>query len=150
VSQPDLNPNGDILTQLHARDRQFADWLDQLRRGDPIFAEASVLQADGWGEWQAGVYLLTGCHEAWKTLGDQVLEEASIAPVVYELDSPTRGWSSGERTLLGWVAHFWDTDIPEGGYPYRFDEHHFRRWIRACHLYQPLAPNSGITIGGVR
>ena len=150
MQQHDPNPADQILERLRGRDRQFLYWLDGLRNNDPVFTQASVLHPADRGEWQAAVYLLTGCREAWTTLGSQVLEERSIAPVVYELDQPSRGWSSGERMLLGWVAHFWDVDCPEGGFPYRFDEDHFRRWIIACHLYKHIPPNPDMSIGGPR
>ena len=149
--QPHEQPPVDtILTRLRCRDRQFRFWLDGLRNSDPTFAAVSVLQADEWGEWQAAVYLLTGCHEAWTTLGPEILGSRSIGPVVDELDHGHRGWSSSERVLLGWAAHFWDVGCSEVSFPYTFDELHFRRWVNACHLYKQIPPLPYDATGGVR
>ena len=129
-----------ILTRLRSRDQQFLVWIDGLCDNDPTFAQASVLQDDDWGEWQAAVYLLTGCHEAWTALGPEILASRSIGPVVHELDHGHRGWSSSELLLLRWAAHFWDVGLSEVSFPYSFDEFNFRRWITACHLYKHIPP----------
>ena len=99
-----------------------------------------LLHDDDWGEWQAAVYLLTGCHEAWTALGPEILASRSIGPVVHELDHGHRGWSSSELLLLRWAAHFWDVGRSEVSFPYSFDEFNFRRWITACHLYKHIPP----------
>jgi hypothetical protein len=109
-----------------------------------------VLQDDDWGEWQAAVYLLTGCHEAWTALGPEILASRSIWPVVHELDHGHRGWSSSELLLLRWAAHFWDVGLSEVSFPYSFDESNFRRWITACHLYRRITPALPTDTGGRR
>lgn len=142
-------PVDTILSRLRDHDRQFRFWFDGLRNSDPTFAAASVLHADDRGEWQAAVYLLTGCHQAWAALGPEVLADGSIGPVVDELDHGRRGWSSSERLLLRWAAHFWDVGISEVSFPCCFDESNFRRWVTACHLYKNLAPQPEDINGGV-
>ena len=64
----DDEPLGDLLAGSRDRAQQFNVWLDQLRAGDPAFAEASLLYPDDMGEWQAAVYLLTGCDQVWLAL----------------------------------------------------------------------------------
>ncbi len=49
--------------------QRFASALALLRNSDPSFAEASVLYPDDMGEWQAAVYLLTGCEEVSSAVG---------------------------------------------------------------------------------
>jgi hypothetical protein len=117
----------------------YADFLARLRSADPAFAEASVLQSDTWGEWQAAVYLLTGCDVAWRELGGAVMEARNIAPVFEELEHPTCSWSSGEREVLVWAAHFWD-HRQEAGLPYGFDGRNYNRWLVALHLRRGIAP----------
>lgn len=128
------------LEHLRSRDQQFHCWLDKLRDAELTFARASALQPADWGEWQAAVYLLTGCSQAWTVLGPEVLATGSIAPVIDELEHHRRGWSSGEHAVLAWTAHFWDTGRPEVGFPCSLDEQHFYRWITACHLYKHSTP----------
>jgi hypothetical protein len=128
------------LTRLRSRDQQFLVWIDGLCDNDPTFARASLLHNDDLGEWQAAVYLLTGCHEAWTALGPEILASRSIWPIVQELDHGHRGWSSSELLLLRWAAHFWDVGLSEVSFPYSFDESNFRRWITACHLYKHIPP----------
>jgi hypothetical protein len=128
------------LEHLCSRDQEFQHWLDQLRDADPTFARASALQRADWGEWQAAVYLLTGCWQAWTALGPDVVTTGSIAPVIDELERHRRGWSSGEQAVLRWTAHFWDTGLSEVGFPCSLDEQHFYRWITACHLYKHTTP----------
>jgi hypothetical protein len=137
-----------ILGRLHRRDRQFAGWLATLRHDDPIFAQASVLAADSWGEWQAAVYLLTGSFEAWQHFAADILAEGSIAPVIRELQDPQRGWSCGEQTLLSWAAHFWNVSASQVSFPGRLDEPSFRRWTNAAHLYQRIPPEATTIAGG--
>ena len=136
----DDQPIQAILTRLRGRDQQFLVWVDGLGDSDPTFPEASVLEADDWGEWQAAVYLLTGCHDEWTTLGPEILASRSIGPVVDELDHGHRGWSSGELLLLRCAAHFWDVGLSEVSFPYSFDEFNFCRWITACYLYKHIPP----------
>ncbi len=50
-------------------DTGLGDFIERLRAQDPAFAEASVLYPDDMGEWQAAVYLLTGCDPLWRVLG---------------------------------------------------------------------------------
>lgn len=138
-----LPPNDDpleLFARSRARAHQFGHWLETLRAGDPAFAEASVLYPDDMGEWQAGVYLLTGCHEPWRALGERVLSAVSLGPVIAELEQPRRPWSGSEHAILRWAAHFWDVDRWPAQFPYVFDEFYFGRWIRACHLYKRLPP----------
>jgi hypothetical protein len=145
--QPKVNTT---LSRMRDDDHQFRFWIDGLRNSDPTFAAASILQAEDWGEWQAAVYLVTGCHKAWAALGSEILADSSIGPVVHELDHGRRGWSSSERLLLRWAAHFWDIDISEVSFPCCFDEYNFRRWVTACHLYKHMAPQRADTNGGVQ
>jgi hypothetical protein len=133
-------PIEQILARLRDRDRQFRFWLKGLRDREPPFARASVLQADDMGEWQAAVYLLTGCEHVWTALGPEVCADRSIAPAIEELDQPCRAWSSSERAVMRWAAHFWDVSRWPTGFPYVFEEFYFRRWIAACHLYKHIPP----------
>jgi hypothetical protein len=109
------------------------------------FAEAWAADPADTAEWQAATYLLTGCHETWRTLGQDVLEAVSLAPVFTELEHPSRGWSHSEHTILQWAAHFWDVELWSAKFPYMFDEPNFHRWITACHLYHRTAPAPPIT-----
>jgi hypothetical protein len=140
VQPHDDQPIQAILTRLRSRDQQFLVWIDGLCDNDPTFAQASLLHDDDWGEWQAAVYLLTGCLKAWTALGPEILASRSIWPVVQELDHGHRGWSSSELLLLRWAAHFWDVGLSEVSFPYSFDDGNFRRWITACHLYKHIPP----------
>ena len=99
-----------------------------------------VLQDDDWGEWQAAVYLLTGCHEVWLGARPRDPREPLDRARGHELDHGHRGWSSSELLLLRWAAHFWDVGRSEVSFPYFFDEFNFRRWITACHLYKHITP----------
>lgn len=53
----------------------------QLRASEPLFAEASSVQPTGMRQWQAAVYLLTGCRPVWRALGEAVVAQRSLAPV---------------------------------------------------------------------
>ena len=66
-------------TLADARDRaeRFEAWLEQLRAGDPAFAEASSLYPWDMSEWQGGVYLLTGCDLVWSALAANVIAAQS-------------------------------------------------------------------------
>jgi hypothetical protein len=136
--------------QASAQARRFSVWLDQLRACDLSFAEASTLHPDEMGEWQAGVYLLTGCEPVWLQLGGCVLAERSLQAAVDELDQPQRWWSPGEEAAIRWAAHFWDLRHSGPGFPSEFGHFHFRRWVNACHLYKRTAPTLTITNRGVR
>jgi hypothetical protein len=121
-------------------ERRFEAWLGHLRSGDLRFAEASALQPDTKGEWQAAVYLLTGCDHVWKRLGGQVLADASLGCVAEALETE-EDWSFTEAAVMRWSAHFADGRANDaGGYPSVFDEFHFRRWVTAVHLRNALAP----------
>lgn len=146
----DDHPLEDPVARSRAQAHQFGLWLEQLRSSDPTFAEASTIYPDDMGEWQAAIYLLTGCRETWRTFAHDVLADVSIAPVITELEHPTRGWSHSESTILEWAALFWDVGQRPAGFPYVFDEPRFRRWITACHLYQRQAPAPAITNGALR
>lgn len=122
------------------RHLRFATWLAQLRSEDGTFAAASLLCPDDAGEWQAAVYLLTGTHDVWRTLGRDIVEQVSIAPAILETEQPSRPWSSGEREVIRWAAHFWDVGLRHPGYPCPFDNDRFQRWIAACHLYRRTPP----------
>src|ERR1700676_3962576 len=93
VPPHDDDPIEDLITRVRERAHQFDVWLDQLRAGDPAFAEASTLYLDDIGKWQAAVSHLTGCQEVWLALAQDVLADVSIAPVVDELERPRRPWS---------------------------------------------------------
>src|SRR5215216_6350899 len=83
----------------------FGDFIDQLRAQDPAFAEASGLYPDDMGEWQASVYLLTGCDPVWRVLGAAAMAERSMAPIISEIENPRRAWSASEDEVMAWAAH---------------------------------------------
>jgi hypothetical protein len=143
-------PAQDDLAQARANARAFSRWLDQLRSHDPCYAQASVVYPDDHTEWQSAVYLVTGNHDIWTSLGPHVLADVSIAPIVLELDEPHRGWSSGEWMLMNWAAHLWNIDERQVLYPYQFDRHHFSRWITACHIRERLTPTMTNPLGEAR
>ena len=136
--------------EASAPERRFGLWLDQLRACDLSFAEASTLRPDDMGEWQAGVYLLTGCDTVWSELGGRVLAERSLQAAVDERDQPRRWWSPGEDAAIRWAAHFWDPRYSGPGFPSEFDHFHFRRWVTACPLCKRTAPTLTITNGSAR
>lgn len=144
IASEKRDPLSAAIERASAAERAFASFVAGLRNADPDFAEASVLHPEDMGEWQAAVYLLTGCHVAWARLGAAVMESRSAAPVIEELEHPTYGWSGGERELLVWAAHFWDVDRHPAHFPYRFDQFNFHRWIVACQLRKGLAPGTGV------
>ena len=80
------------------------------RSGDSAFAEASALYPPDMSEWQAAVYLLSGCEEVWGELGGRVMRERSIAPVIEELESPRRPWGSSEDAVMQSAGDFWDVE----------------------------------------
>ena len=124
---------------------RFDLWLEQLRACDLSFAEASTLHPDDMGEWQAGVYLLTGCEPVWLELGGRALAERSLQAAVDEANQPRRWWSQGEEATSRWAAHFWDPGDSGPGFPSQFGHFHFRRWVNACHLYMRTAPTLNTT-----
>lgn len=138
----------DPIVETFARMRERADrfaWLEDLRSGDPAFAEVSALYPDDMSEWQAAVYLLTGCGQVWIALANGVLKERSIAPVLHELERPRRAWASSETTVMQWAVHFWDIASWPARFPNVFQEFYFRRRITACHLYKRIPPALTIT-----
>jgi hypothetical protein len=90
----------DLIEEALARSRdrgaRFKLWLERLRRGDPAFAEPSVLYPRDLSEWQAAVYLLTGCEQVWSVLGADALAD--------RFHWPQRG--HGDAV----AAHFWVVD----------------------------------------
>ena len=129
-------------TLAYARDRaeRFQAWLEQLRAGDPVFAEASGLHPWDMSEWQGAVYLLTGCDLVWSALAASVIAERSIGPAIYELAEPRRAWSASETAVMAWAAHFWDVGQRATPFPWMFEEFYFQRWITACHLRHRSTP----------
>ena len=78
----DGDPIEEVLALLtRPRSQDSSAGSKQLRSGDPAFAEASILHPGDMSEWQATVYLLTGCEEVSAALGGSVLADRSIAPV---------------------------------------------------------------------
>lgn len=146
----DDEPLEDLLARSRDHAQQFNVWLDQLRAGDPAFAEASLHHPADMGEWQAAVYLLTGCDHVWLALAQHVLADASIAPVINELEDRRRAWSSSEDAVMRWAAHFWDVDRWPAKFPYVFEMYYFRRWVTACHLYRRMTPALPSGSGGER
>jgi hypothetical protein len=125
---------------------RFQAWLDHLRAGDPAFAEVSVLYSWDASEWQSGIYLLTGCDEVWRVLGADVIADRSIEAVVDELEDAKRGWSSSERAVMAWAAHFWNVDGPHPVvFPWQFEQFYFYRWVTACHLRKLIPPALTVT-----
>ena len=136
----DEGPLEDLLARSRDRAQQFNVWLDQLGAYDPAFAEASLRYPADMGEWQAAVYLLTGCDHVWLALAQDVLSDVSILPVITELEDRRRAWSSSEHAVMRWAAHFWDVDRWPAKFPYVFETYYFQRWITACHLYKRITP----------
>ena len=146
----DNEPLEDALARSRDRAQQCNVWLDRLRAGDPAFAEASLLYPADMGEWQAAVYLLTGCDQVWFALAQDVLRNVSIAPFITELEDRRRAWSSSEEAVMRWAAHFWDVDRWPAQFPYVFETYYFHRWIGACHLYRRFTPALAGYAGGER
>jgi hypothetical protein len=126
-------PSGDFADPL-------VGFLDRLRDQDPAFAKASVLYDDEMGEWQAAVYLLTGCEPVWKALGAAVIAERSMVPVFGEIFNAKRAWTANEGEAMAWAAHFWDARGHRANFPSSFQGPLFDRWITALHLRQGRAP----------
>lgn len=144
------SPAHDDSGQARGESRVFSRWLDQLLAEDRRFAQASALFPHDHTEWQSAVYLVTGNHEIWTSLGHNILTDVSLAPVVLELERPHRGWSSAEWTLMDWAAHLWNIGERQVGYPYNLDYHHFSRWITACHIRARRTPTMTDPLRGQR
>ena len=138
-----MAPDSDRLPPPSANllDTGLAAFIDQLRARDLAFAEASVLYDDDMGEWQAAVYLLTGCDPVWRVLGAAVMAERSMAPIISEIANPRRGWSASEEEVLAWAAHFWELRRYPANFPSTFHGPLFDRWIAALHLRDGRAPH---------
>lgn len=121
-------------------DTGLADFIDQLSARDPAFAEASVLHPDDMGEWQAAVYLLTGCEPVWRALGAAVMAERSMAPVISEIENARRAWSASETEVMDWAAHFWEFRRHRADFPFAFGDPLFDRWVAALHLRKGRGP----------
>jgi hypothetical protein len=139
-----MAPNSDRRPPRSADlpNRGLADFIDQLRAHDPAFAEASVLHPEDMGEWQAAVYLLTGCDPVWRVLGAAAMAERSMAPIIGEIESPRRAWSASEDEVMAWAAHFWDLHRFPAKFPSTFQSFLFERWIAALHLRNGRAPSA--------
>jgi len=134
------NQWNDLSRDLPAERRKFALLLAQLRSAEPRFAEASILQPDEVGGWQAAVYLLTGCGPVWDALGSVVVAQASLEPVREELNVAGHAWTETQRTVMEWALHFWSPDQFMAGYPANFQSLLFTRWIVAAHLRKGVIP----------
>jgi hypothetical protein len=69
---PNDDPIEDILPARARVARASTPSWSNLRAGDPTFAEASALSPEDISEWQAAVYLLTGCDEVWRAVAAAV------------------------------------------------------------------------------
>jgi hypothetical protein len=139
-----MAPDADRLPPPSADlpDAGVPDFIERLRAHDPAFAEASVLYPDDMGEWQAAVYLLTGCDPVWRVLGAGAMAERSMAPVIREIENPRRAWSASETEVMIWAAHFWDLRRNRADFPFAFGDPLFDRWITALHLRKGRAPTA--------
>jgi hypothetical protein len=143
MASEERDPLSVAIDRANADARAFASFLARLRDADPRFAEVSALHKDGMGEWQAAVYLLSGCGELWSAVGPAVMRERSLAPVFAELENPRRAWSGGEQQVLVWAAHFWSDD-QAASLPYVFDQGLYSRWLVALHLRRGFAPDASL------
>ena len=150
MSHPDHDPLAETLARARDRSQRFKLWFEHLRGDDPAFAQASALHPEDMGEWQAAVYLLTGCDVVWAATRTVVLAERSIGSVINELQNPSRTWASSEEAVMQWAAHFWDVNRWPARFPYVFEEFYFRRWITASHLYKKIPPALTTTQRGRR
>lgn len=135
----------EILARSRDRTVRYDAWLAHLRAAEPTFTEASAVYPADMSEWQSAVYLLTGCEDVWAALGNAVIADQSIAPVIAELATPRRAWSASGRTVMEWAAHFWDVDRWPAKFPYVFEQFYFHRWVVACHLRKHISPALAIT-----
>jgi hypothetical protein len=119
----------------------YKNFLLALRSLDSSFAEASILQPDDMGDWQAAVYLLTGCMPIWREVGDDVMGERSLVPVTIRTDDlELQGWTDDECAAMQWAAHFWDPLSNPVEFPEKFERPLFDRWIVALHLRRGIVP----------
>jgi hypothetical protein len=146
----DDEPLEDLLARSRDHAQEFNLWLDQLRTGDSAFTEPSLYYPADTGEWQAAVYLLTGCDQVCLALAQHVLGDVSIAPVINALDDRRRAWSSSENAVMRSAAHFWDVDRWPAKFPYVFEMYYFLRWVTACRLYRRITPALRSGAGGER
>ena len=135
-----LDPNRLPPPSADLPDTGLGDFIERLRAQDPAFAEASVLYPDDMGEWQAAVYLLTGCDRVWRVLGAVATAERSMAPIISEVANPRRAWSASEDEVMSWAAHFWELRRYPANFPSTFHGPLFDRWIAALHLRDGRAP----------
>lgn len=127
-------PSVDLL------DMGLAAFVEQLRARDRAFAEVSSLYPDDMGEWQAAVYLLSGCETVWRVLGAAVLAERSMAPIISEIGNARRAWSASETEVMAWAAHFWEFRRNRADFPFAFGDPLFDRWVVALHLRKGRGP----------
>jgi len=139
------DPTEHSLARSRDRIAGFQAWLEQLRAGDPAFAEASALRPWDMTEWQSAIYLLTGSGPVWSTLGSDVLSQRAIGPIIRELDQPCRPWPSSQHTVMARAAHFWNVDHRPAKFPHAPEHFSFQRWITACHLRHMTLPVLTIT-----
>jgi len=140
VTHPRDDGIDERLQRSAERRARFDAWLEQLRHGDPRFAEASALHPNDMAAWQAATYLLTGCDRVWEQLGARVLANRSPGCVAEALRQEGT-WSPIHMAVMRWAAHLWDGRRNEaGGFPFVFEEFHFRRWVTAVHLRKTVAP----------
>ena len=146
----DDEPLEDLLAQSRDHAQQFNVWLDQLRAGDPAFAEASLLYPADMGEWQAAVNLLTGCDQVWLALARGRAQakcrshlSSMSSKTVAVLGPRARTRSCGGRRTSG-------TDRWPARFPHVFETYYFRRWVTACHLYKRITPGLPTDTGGDR
>ena len=135
----------DALARARDRAQRYSVWLEHLRGGDPVFAEASALCPPDMRGWQSAVCLLTGNDGVWGEVGGRVMQERSIGAVIEELENPRRSWASSQDAVMRWAAHFWDVDRWPAKLPYVFEQFLFYRWVTACHLRQRIPPALTIT-----
>jgi hypothetical protein len=135
-----LDPNRLPPPSADLPDTGLVDFINRLRARDPAFAEASVLYPDDMGEWQAAVYLLTGCDPVWRVLGAVAMIERSMATIISEIENPRRAWSASEDEVMAWAAHFWEFRWHRADFPFAFGDPLFDRWIAALHLRDGRAP----------
>ena len=144
MGDPDDDPREEIFARARPR-RALRALARALRSGDSAFAEASALYPPDMSEWQAAVYLLSGCEEVWGELGGRVMRERSIALVIEELERPRRPWGSSEDAVMQSAGDFWDVERWPAKFLYVFERFLFYRWVAACHLRQRIPPARTVT-----
>jgi hypothetical protein len=130
------------LARRRERKQAFLVFLGHLRDVEPPFAEVSVLHPVERGDWQAAVYLLSGCCPVWRVFRAPVIRARSIAPVAVALARGNPGGCGTERAVMSWAAHFWDLRRHHARYPFEFSDFYFRRWMTALHLRHQMPPGS--------